>query len=632
METVYQEKSDGSPFGRSGRSMYVVTFYSFKGGVGRTMALSNVAAYLASIGKRVLIVDFDLEAPGLDTISLGADSAVAAASQGVVDFISAYRRTGEVPDVRGFLYSCPAQENGGQLFVMPAGRDDGYYAARLAAIDWSKLYQEEEGFVLFEDMKAQWLQSLDLDYVLIDSRTGHTDVGGICTRQLPDAVVAVFIPNQQNLRGLEKVVEDIRHEEHEGRQKQIALHFVMSNVPDLDDEDEILAGRISMFRRALRMKEKPTIVHRYDSLALLTQSVFTLDRPKSRLAKEYRQLASVIQRANPADPVGALEYLSRVARGRVVDDVSVIEQRLERIRERHSDNEEVLLRLAEVRQRQGRASEALSLLQRSVTRTSLMAERTLALADAKRSLGDTRGAASDARQVFDFESADIGVLAHALQILLAGEPDAVRGIANSLALRAVKSADDLLWISTQLNSSRAALRESQVLLERARGLASGERELSAVLARIDHQLGMVFVGLGRFDEAVKLYEPRQGSSSIEISDKFNYAMALWGRDGYPSEQEFREVSLLGAQHPEFHDGPNFCQCMFVSFWIAGDHMRAMEFLSKAEEAARHQAFPEFSCWRFQQVSTEEFLSDLRLMRMAAENGEQLVPAFMLPET
>ena len=46
----------------------VVTFYSYKGGTGRTMALANVACLLAqrvSASERVLVVDWDLEAPGL---------------------------------------------------------------------------------------------------------------------------------------------------------------------------------------------------------------------------------------------------------------------------------------------------------------------------------------------------------------------------------------------------------------------------------------------------------------------------------------------------------------------------------------------------------------------------------------
>jgi cellulose biosynthesis protein BcsQ len=43
----------------------IITFYSYKGGTGRTMALANVAWLLASNGHRVLAIDWDLESPGL---------------------------------------------------------------------------------------------------------------------------------------------------------------------------------------------------------------------------------------------------------------------------------------------------------------------------------------------------------------------------------------------------------------------------------------------------------------------------------------------------------------------------------------------------------------------------------------
>src|SRR5215211_5457575 len=43
----------------------ILTFYSYKGGTGRSMALANVAWILASNGNRVLVLDWDLEAPGL---------------------------------------------------------------------------------------------------------------------------------------------------------------------------------------------------------------------------------------------------------------------------------------------------------------------------------------------------------------------------------------------------------------------------------------------------------------------------------------------------------------------------------------------------------------------------------------
>jgi cellulose biosynthesis protein BcsQ len=43
----------------------IFTFYSFKGGVGRSMAVLNVAYAMAAKGRHVLVLDMDLEAPGL---------------------------------------------------------------------------------------------------------------------------------------------------------------------------------------------------------------------------------------------------------------------------------------------------------------------------------------------------------------------------------------------------------------------------------------------------------------------------------------------------------------------------------------------------------------------------------------
>src|SRR5207244_7029673 len=135
--------------------------------------------------------------------------------------------------------------------VMPAGQRDATYQSALARIDWPKLYREEDGFLLFEDTKAQWEQEYKPDYVLIDSRTGHTDVEGICTRQLPDAVVVLFFPNEQNLVGLQDVCRRIRSEQTSGLEKLIQLHFAMSNVPDLDDEDRVLTHIRERFTRYL---------------------------------------------------------------------------------------------------------------------------------------------------------------------------------------------------------------------------------------------------------------------------------------------------------------------------------------------------------------------------------------------
>ena len=271
--------------------MYVITFYSFKGGVGRTMALVNVAAQLAKMGRKVLLVDFDLEAPGLETFDLLRPQQP---HPGMVEYVTEYVRSRCAPDVWDYIYSAgPVGEKGGQLRVMPAGRRYATYQAALANLNWITLYRDEEGFLLFEDTKAQWEQGnqeFKPDYVLIDSRTGHTDVEGICTRQLPNAVVVFFFPNEQNLVGLRDVCRRIRREQTSGLKKHIRLHFVMSNVPDLDDEDRILHQRRGKFRKELGYNKLDAVIHHYESVSLFNQAIFVLDRPKSRLAHEYKRL------------------------------------------------------------------------------------------------------------------------------------------------------------------------------------------------------------------------------------------------------------------------------------------------------------------------------------------------------
>ena len=288
--------------------MYSITFYSFKGGVGRTLALVNVAARLARMGRKVLLVDFDLEAPGLETFDRLRPPQ---AHPGMVEYVTEYMRTKCAPNIRDYVYSAGSVgKKGGQLWVMPAGRRDEMYQSALAKIDWLALYRDCDGFLLFEDTKAQWEQAFNPDYVLIDSRTGHTDVEGICTRQLPDAVVVLFFPNEQNLVGLKDVCRRIREERTSGLEKDIRLHFVMSNVPDLDDEDRVLRDRRREFEKELGYDQLDAIIHRYESVLLFNQAIFVLDRPKSRLAREYERLVKSLIMYNLADRAGAWLFLN----------------------------------------------------------------------------------------------------------------------------------------------------------------------------------------------------------------------------------------------------------------------------------------------------------------------------------
>ena len=106
--------------------MTTITFYSYKGGVGRSLAVANVAKYLAGFGERVFAIDFDLEAPGLHyKFALDAGNGASQIRQGVVDYISAFCASGQPPDSLSD-YAVPVEitdkeAGSGRIWLMPAG-------------------------------------------------------------------------------------------------------------------------------------------------------------------------------------------------------------------------------------------------------------------------------------------------------------------------------------------------------------------------------------------------------------------------------------------------------------------------------------------------------------------------------
>ena len=166
----------------------IVTFYSYKGGTGRSMALANIAALLSRRGKRVLAVDFDLEAPGLwryfDKFYDGLQQ-----REGLIDLLLAVCAAEEPACVNWREYVTEVPLQGTSLSLMTSGRSGDDYPSRVLNLDWRLFFRDFRGGEFIEGMRAQWKQ--EYDFTLIDSRTGITDAGGICTILLPDLIVPV---------------------------------------------------------------------------------------------------------------------------------------------------------------------------------------------------------------------------------------------------------------------------------------------------------------------------------------------------------------------------------------------------------------------------------------------------------
>lgn len=174
----------------------VITFYSYKGGVGRSFAVANIAVILAQWGARVLVVDWDIEAPGLNHYFAGAAPSHPA---GVLDFIEDCRK-GRPRSWDAYTTSLALQDGTQGLKLMPAMASSGEdYTDRVQHLDWDELYDEHKFGARLEAVRAQWVE--EFDFVLVDSRTGVTDFSGLTTAQLPDVLAFMFTANAQSLGG-----------------------------------------------------------------------------------------------------------------------------------------------------------------------------------------------------------------------------------------------------------------------------------------------------------------------------------------------------------------------------------------------------------------------------------------------
>ena len=178
----------------------VITFYSYKGGVGRSFLLASVAVTLARWGFRVVCLDWDLEAPGLRDYF---EPYMGVQQPGLLEIIEAVKAGVDFtwPE---FVTRVDAGEC--QVDFIAAGGGE-CYSTRVQSLDWTSLFEEHDFAYRLEELRQALKE--DYDFILVDSRTGISNIGGVCAVQLPDVLLMVVTANHQSIRGTLDIAERI---------------------------------------------------------------------------------------------------------------------------------------------------------------------------------------------------------------------------------------------------------------------------------------------------------------------------------------------------------------------------------------------------------------------------------------
>lgn len=201
------------------------------------MALSNIAIKLSQLKKKVFIIDFDLEAPGLQ-FKFESEYLLQQniKKQGLVDYIYTFANENLLPETLADYVDHLEAKNihDTSINFLSAGNfESDEYWRRLATTKWSQLFYSENayGIRFFLDLKAKIINEYNPDFLLIDSRTGITEISGITLKIFADEVVVLAVNNKENLFGSKKIITSLTNPEKQLLNRTPKIHVVLTRLP-----------------------------------------------------------------------------------------------------------------------------------------------------------------------------------------------------------------------------------------------------------------------------------------------------------------------------------------------------------------------------------------------------------------
>jgi MinD-like ATPase involved in chromosome partitioning or flagellar assembly len=253
----------------------IVSFYSYKGGVGRSLSLSNVAALLAIQGRRVVCIDFDLEAGGLHTI-YGLEP------QNIKFTLLDLLTMPESPDLGGAMVDItkllPSPKATGKLWLIPTISE----ADKVLEV----LEVGRDIPMLLGNLIAEIVDIYNPHYVLIDSRSGFAELASAPILRA-DRLVCVLRPNRQNADGL-RILLDIL----DTFPNRPPTFLVLSQVPDIFEAE----AKVNELQALLGAGRQFDTRIPYAAELALEEKVAAISFPSSTLVDGYRPIVDWLEK------------------------------------------------------------------------------------------------------------------------------------------------------------------------------------------------------------------------------------------------------------------------------------------------------------------------------------------------
>ncbi|MEO0408353.1 MAG: MinD/ParA family protein [Cyanobacteria bacterium P01_A01_bin.135] len=240
----------------------IILVHSFRGGTGKSNTTANLATAIARSGKRVAVIDTDVQSPGIHVL-FGMEQVDPKATLNQYLWGNC--------ELKEVTHDVTPEAVSGRIYLVPASSDVG---------DITRILHEGYDVRLLKKGFRSLIESLDLDYVFVDTHPGLNEETLLCIA-VSNTLVVMLRPDRQDFQGTAVMVALAR------RLKVPKLLMVVNRV--LPNSD------IAMVQQQLQAKyEVPVagVMTNCDEMMQLASSdLFSLRYPDHPLTRVYQQVA-----------------------------------------------------------------------------------------------------------------------------------------------------------------------------------------------------------------------------------------------------------------------------------------------------------------------------------------------------
>ena len=245
----------------------IISIHSFRGGTGKSNTTANLATWLALDGRRVGVVDTDINSPGIHVLfGLEEEDMVHTLN----DYLWGKCKIEEAAQQVTQRIKLPT----GQIFLIPSSIKAGEIA---------RVLREGYDVGLLNDGFQRLVGELKLDVLLIDTHPGLNEET-LLSIAISDALVILMRPDSQDYQGTGVTVEVAR------KLDVPKMVLVVNKVP----ESFNLADVKARVEQIYNCRVAAVLPHSDEMMALASSGIFVLKYPDHAVSQSLRQVANLL--------------------------------------------------------------------------------------------------------------------------------------------------------------------------------------------------------------------------------------------------------------------------------------------------------------------------------------------------